>query len=55
MGRGIFRIIIGLVGIIGGLSGQLVMRGTNSGVALAIFGAVILVIGIVQVSRGGAK
>jgi hypothetical protein len=55
MGRGIFRIILGLVFIIGGLSGQLALRGTQSGPALAVVGAIILVLGIVTVAKGGAK
>jgi len=36
------KIIIGLVMVIGGLTGKLVLIGTNSGVALAAFGAVRL-------------
>jgi hypothetical protein len=44
--RGTLNIIIGAVMIIGGLSGSLVMRGTGSGVALAVLGAVFVVIGV---------
>lgn len=44
-----FKIIIGVVFIIGGLSGQLVLIGTNSGVALAVFGAVMVVWGIARI------
>jgi hypothetical protein len=44
--RGILNIIIGAVMIIGGLSGALVMRGTGSGVALAVLGAVFVVLGL---------
>jgi len=32
------KIIIGIVFIVGGLSGNLVLIGTNSGVALAVLG-----------------
>jgi hypothetical protein len=44
--RGILNIIIGAVMIIGGLSGSLVMRGTGSGVALAVLGGVFVVLGL---------
>lgn len=48
------KIIIGVVFIIGGLSGKLVLIGTNSGVALAVFGAVMIVWGILRLaSRRG--
>jgi hypothetical protein len=42
------KIIIGIVFIIGGTSGYLVLRGTNSSIALGIVGAVILVWGILE-------
>jgi hypothetical protein len=45
------RIIIGIVFIIGGLSGKLVLRGTNSGIALAIFGVILIILGIVQMTK----
>jgi hypothetical protein len=44
--RGILNIIIGAAMIIGGLTGSLVMRGTNSGVALAVLGGVFVVLGL---------
>jgi hypothetical protein len=44
--RGILNIIIGAVMIIGGLSGTFVMRGTESGVALAVLGGVFVVLGL---------
>ena len=52
--RGAINIIIGLVFIVGGLSGKLSMRGTQSGVALAVIGGVLLVLGIYRMatSRG---
>jgi hypothetical protein len=45
------KIIIGVVFIIGGLSGNLVLIGTNSGAALAGLGAVMVVWGIVNLVR----
>jgi hypothetical protein len=45
------KIIIGVVFIIGGLSGNLVLIGTNSGGALAAFGAVLVVWGIINLMR----
>ncbi len=46
-----WNIIIGLVFVVGGLSGKLALRGTGSGVALAVVGGVLLIWGVVQVSR----
>jgi hypothetical protein len=46
-----WNIVIGVVFIIGGLSGQLALRGTESGPALAVLGGVLLIWGIVQVVR----
>ena len=52
--RGVFNIIIGLVFIVGGLSGHLVMIGTQSGVALAALGAVNVGLGVFRaIKRGG--
>lgn len=45
------NIVFGLVFIVGGLSGNLALRGTNSGPALAALGAGMLVWGIVQVVK----
>ena len=42
------KIIIGLVMVVGGLSGKLVLRGTSSGGALAVFGAVLIVWGVIK-------
>ncbi len=52
--RGLVNVIIGLVFIVGGLSGKLAMRGTQSGVALAAIGGVLLLLGIYRMatSRG---
>ena len=44
------KIILGVVFIIGGLSGKLVLIGTNSGVALAVVGAVMIVWGIFRIA-----
>ena len=44
--RGIISIVIGVVMVIGGLSGKLVMRGTESGIALAVLGGVLIAIGL---------
>ena len=46
-----WNIIIGAVFVIGALSGQLVLIGTNSSVALGVVGAGLVVWGIAQVSR----
>jgi hypothetical protein len=44
--RGIINIVLGAIMVIGGLSGQLVMRGTESGVALAVIGGALIVFGL---------
>ena len=49
--RGLLSVVIGLVMIVGGLSGQLVLRGTQSGVGLAALGAVIAAIGVIRIIR----
>jgi uncharacterized membrane protein YgdD (TMEM256/DUF423 family) len=46
-----WNIIIGIAFVIGGLSGKLALRGTNSGPALAAVGGVLLIWGIVQVVK----
>lgn len=46
-----FNIIIGLVFLIGGLTGRLALRGLNSPGLLAAIGAVLIVWGITQVIR----
>jgi hypothetical protein len=45
------KIIIGIIMVIGGLSGNLVLVGTNSGAALAGLGGVLIVWGIVKMIR----
>ena len=49
--RGIISIVIGLVFIVGGLSGKMVMRGTESGYALAAIGIVFIGLGIYRMTR----
>ena len=44
--RGIISIVIGSVMIVGGLTGKLVLQGTQSGVALAGVGALVVLIGL---------
>lgn len=46
-----WNIVIGIVFIVGGLSGKLALRGTQSGEALAVLGGVLAIWGIVQVVR----
>ena len=43
LGRKIFSLVVSLVLIIGGLSGQLVLRGTNSSIALVVVGFGLLI------------
>lgn len=47
-----WNIIIGIVFIGGGLSGQMALRGTESGPALAVVGGGLLLYGIYQVVKG---
>jgi hypothetical protein len=49
MVRGLFSIVLGVGMVIGGLSGKLVMRGTESGGALAVVGFVVLGIGVFRI------
>ena len=44
--RGILNIVIGLVFVVGGLSGKLVFIGTNSGGLLAVVGLGLVGLGI---------
>lgn len=46
-----WNIIIGIVFIVGGLSGNLSLRGTQSGEALAVLGGVLVIWGGVQIIR----
>ena len=47
----IIGLIIGIVFVIGGLTGGLVLVGTTSGVALAAVGAVIVIWNVVGIVR----
>jgi hypothetical protein len=49
--RGIINIIIGLVFLIGGLTGQMALVGTNSGGALAIVGVALILFGLFRLTR----
>jgi hypothetical protein len=44
------NIIIGLVMVIGGLSGKLALKGTGSGGALAVLGAGLIVWGLLRMT-----
>jgi predicted phage tail protein len=46
-----WNIIIGIIFVIGGLSGKLVLRGTDSSGALALIGVGLAIWGIVQLTR----
>ena len=46
-----WNIIIGLVFVVGGLSGKLALIGTNSGPLLAAVGAGLIVWGVVQMVK----
>lgn len=49
--RGLINIIIGVVFIIGGLSGNLVLKGTESGGALAALGGGLVLWGLYKMTR----
>jgi hypothetical protein len=53
--RGIGNLVIGVIFIIGGMGGGLVMRGTNSGGALAVLGLVLCVMGGVQLAKSSGQ
>jgi len=46
---GVISVIIGLVFVGGGLSGSLVLKGTNSGVALAVVGVFVVLYGFAKI------
>jgi hypothetical protein len=52
--RGVINIIIGIIFIIGGLTGTLSLIGTNSGIALAVVGGILVAFGVYRLafSRG---
>lgn len=45
------RLILGVIFIIGGLSGKLALIGTNSGIALAVVGGIMVILGATQLAR----
>jgi hypothetical protein len=49
------NIIVGVIFIIGGLSGSLALRGTGSPIALAVVGVALVIWGIIQASSRPAK
>ncbi|MBK7863430.1 MAG: hypothetical protein IPJ65_33475 [Archangiaceae bacterium] len=51
MGRGLLSIVIGGVMVVGGLTGNLVLRGTSSSGGLALVGFLVLGMGIFRVAR----
>jgi|RhiMetdeSRZDD1v2_1073273.scaffolds.fasta_scaffold3022384_2 hypothetical protein len=51
MGGAILNILIGLGLAVAGLSGQLVLRGTDSGPALAAVGAALAAYGVYKLMR----
>ena len=49
--RGLVNIIIGIVFIIGGLTGNMALRGTQSGGAIAAVGAFLVLLGLFRMTR----
>ena len=49
--RGIVNIVIGIIFIVGGLSGNLALRGTHSGGGIAAVGGFLLLLGIFRMAR----
>jgi hypothetical protein len=52
--RGVINIVIGVIFVIGGLTGRLALIGTNSGPAIAVVGALLIAFGVYRMvaSRG---
>lgn len=50
-----WKIIVGIILIVGGLTGTMVLRFTNSSEALVVVGLGVAIWGIVEVSRGSAR
>ena len=51
--RGIVSIIIGIIFIVGGLSGRMVLIGTHNGAALAMVGAGLILQGLYRMRARG--
>ena len=49
------NIVVGLIFLVGGLSGKLAIRGTDSSVGASILGGVLIVWGIVQMVRAKSQ
>jgi len=49
--RGILNIIIGIIFIVGGLSGKMALRGTQSGGAIAVVGGFLIALGIFRMIK----
>lgn len=49
--RGIVSIIIGVIFIVGGLTGRLVLIGTHNGPALAVVGVGLVLLGVYRIAR----
>jgi hypothetical protein len=49
--RGIANIIIGLVFVIGGLTGGMTLRGTHSSMGLVAIGGVLIALGVYRIAR----
>ena len=49
--RGIISIVIGSILVIGAVSGNMVLRGTQSSTGLAVVGGVVILVGVVRVIR----
>jgi len=50
--RGIINIIVGIGFVIGGLTGNMALRGTNSGGLLAVVGVGLIILGIFRMMKG---
>jgi hypothetical protein len=48
--RGVMNIIIGIVLVVGGLTGRLALRGTQSGAAIAVVGGCLVAYGIYRMA-----
>ncbi len=51
--RGVINIVIGLIFIVGGLTGNLSLRGTNSGPLLAVVGVGLVGFGVYRTMNKG--
>jgi hypothetical protein len=49
--RGVLNIVIGGIFVVGGLTGKLALRGTESGYALAVVGALLVGLGLFRIVK----